>query len=225
MKHSFSNHFEGHLIRHKARAGCEISLQSCSPRWLADGVGWEWTKYRGFIVTHGEIETISTKLNKQVKVAFVYHVCSDGRASLKKWGHQHAPRYEMMKGYDMDASQGVCADNIGALLLHRDGQRAWWTGSLMQAQEAQRVAGLANNGANITVSAACLATIAWALKHPKRGMLFPDDFSLEDSEELLCSIEPFLGKMISVPVPSSVLPPLKQPFIETPTGVLPEEMF
>jgi homospermidine synthase len=145
----------------------------------------------------------------------------------------------MMKGKDMVDSP-VCADNIGALLIHRDGKQvlkrkemlfvlmflfaytqAWWTGSLMQSVEAQRVAGSLNNGANITVSAACLATIAWAVDNPRRGMLFPDDFSLHDSEALLERCAPFLGKMVSVAVEPRLLPPLDQPFVMCNTGILP----
>jgi homospermidine synthase len=115
----------------------------------------------------------------------------------------------------------VCADNIGCLMIAKGGKRAWWTGSLMKATEAQRVSGLTNNGANITVSAACLATISWAMANPNRGMLFPDDLSHVESEQILTLCEPFLGELVSCAVPPDLLPPLNQPFVETNLGVLP----
>ncbi len=115
----------------------------------------------------------------------------------------------------------VCADNIGALIIAKGGKRAWWAGSLMKSTEAQRVSGPLNNGANITVSAACLATIAWCLAHPRRGMLFPDDVPAEDAEKILCLCEPFLGQVVSCEVPAHLIPDLEQPFVETELGVLP----
>jgi homospermidine synthase len=116
----------------------------------------------------------------------------------------------------------VCADNIGALIIAKGGKRAWWTGSLMKSGEAQRVAGSLNNGANVTVSAACLATVAWCLAHPRRGMLFPDDLSDDDSERILRLCEPFLGQLVSCAVPAHLIPDLDQPFVETDLGVLPK---
>ena len=103
---------EQHLIRHKERAGCEVAWQSVTPVWtskkkenpllthgnlllFAGETDYELRKYHGFIVTHGEIETISTALGKNVKVAFVYRVCRDARAGLQKWGHSHAPQYKV----------------------------------------------------------------------------------------------------------------------------------
>jgi hypothetical protein len=56
---------EGHLIHHESRAGCEVSLQSVTPCWI-DKDRYEFRKYRGFVITHGEVETISTKMNKKV---------------------------------------------------------------------------------------------------------------------------------------------------------------
>lgn len=210
---------EGHVIHHADKAGAEVSLASVTPMWTS-ATEWAFGRYRGHVVTHGEVETISAKLGKHVRVAFVYHVCDDGRASLARWGHTHAPAYVMMRGDHMAHGPAVCADNIGALVVTRHG-RGWWTGSLMQSVEAQRVAGPANNGANITVSAACLATVAWCIDHPQRGMLFPDDLSDDDSEALLKRCEPFLGLVVSCAVPSELLPPADQPFVYTRIGELP----
>ncbi len=115
----------------------------------------------------------------------------------------------------------VCADNIGTLVIAKGGKRAWWSGALTKCSEAQRIAGPDNNGANVTVAAACLATVAWALTHPRRGMLFPDDLTDEESELILRSCEPYLGEMVSCAVPPHLVPSLDQCFVETQLGVLP----
>ncbi len=98
---------EGHLIQHKSRSGCEITLTSVTPAWDdRQPDQWNFKPYRGFVVTHGETETISTRLGKEVKVAFVFRVCDDGRRGLARWGHNPAPKYEMMRGSDMDTTRG-----------------------------------------------------------------------------------------------------------------------
>lgn len=127
----------------------------------------------------------------------------------------------MMQGCDVvNTERHVSADNIGALALTRDG-RGWWCGSLCRATDAQRMAGVLNNGANVTVSAACLATVVWALAHPKRGCLFPDDLAPDDAEDILRRCEPYLGTVVSCAVPKHVLPPLDQPFVLVATATFP----
>ncbi len=111
----FSRFFSAPL---QTKAGCEVTLRSATPRWIDERPSeWQWVPYRGFVVTHGEVETISTRLGKQVKVAFVYRVCDDGRRSLAQWGHKRAPRYEMMKGTDMVDDQGAPNRRVVAIVL------------------------------------------------------------------------------------------------------------
>lgn len=127
----------------------------------------------------------------------------------------------MMYGSNVvNTERHVSADNIGALAITRAG-KAWWCGSLCKASDAQRMAGELNNGANVTVSAACLATVAWALAHPRRGCLFPDDLSAAESEEILRLCEPYLGTMVSCAVPDHLVPPLNQPFQLVPIATFP----
>lgn len=95
--------------------------------------------------------------------------------------------------------------------------------SLSKPSDAQRMAGELNNGANVTVSAACLATVAWALAHPRRGCLFPDDLSAEDSEDILRLCEPYLGTLVSCAVPGHLVPPLDQPFLLVPVATFPDD--
>ncbi len=151
----------------------------------------------------------------------MYHTCPDATDSLKRWQHKHAPRYAMMLGTDVvNTERHVSADNIGALAITRAG-KAWWCGSLCKVTDAQRTGGVLNNGANITVSAACLATVAWALAHPHRGCMFPDDLNATDSEDILRACEPYLGTMVSCAVPAHLVPPLDQPFKYVPVATFP----
>jgi len=64
--------------------------------------------------------------------------------------------------------------------------------------------------------------VALSKKEPFALSLRAYSFSIKDEEALLKTIEPFLGKILSVPVPSHLLPPLDQPLLETPLGVLPD---
>jgi homospermidine synthase len=211
-----------HLIVHKDKAGYEMCLQSVTPKWTSQ-TSWELAPYWGFIVTHGEVETISHRLGKQIKCAFVYHTCPDANESMVKAGHKHSASYLMMEGSDVvNTETHVSADNIGALVITKQ-RKAWWCGSLCKATDAQRAGGNRNNGANLTVSAACLASVAWALEHPNRGCLFPDDWTLEESEHILRLSEPFLGTLVSVAVPDHLVPPIEQIPRSVNFGALPSE--
>jgi len=209
-----------HLIVHSNKAGYEVCTQSITPQWISNNE-WRWTKYYGFIITHGEVETISNKLGKQIKCAFVFRTCPEATHALQKWKKERAPVYQMMSGYDIDhsfevletsanaqksvdrkgARSGPPADNIGVLIISKKNKKAWWTGTMMQLNEAQRVSGLNNNGANITVAAGCLSMINWALRYPHKGMLFPDDLDSQSSKDILELSQPFLGQIISQEIP------------------------
>lgn len=116
-----------------------------------------------------------------------------------------------MEGTDViQTTSVVSADNIGALIVTKD-KKAWWTGSLCKSSDAQKAGGERNNGANLTVSAACLASVVWAIENPKRGCIFPDDWTLEESEYILRLSEPYLGTMVSCAVPDDLVPPDQLP--------------
>lgn len=82
---------DAHLIAHGERAGFEVCLRSATPRWTGADT-WQWAPYYGFVVTHGECETISHRLGRNVKCAFVYHTCPDATASLQRWKYDHATK-------------------------------------------------------------------------------------------------------------------------------------
>lgn len=82
---------DGHLITHSLCSGFEVCLQSVTPRWTSQTT-WEFARYSGFVITHGEVETISYRLGRNIKCAFVYHTCPDATESMQHWQQEHALR-------------------------------------------------------------------------------------------------------------------------------------
>jgi homospermidine synthase len=110
-----------HLIVHQHKVGFEVCTQSIIPQWISKNE-WRWVKYYGFIITHGEIETISDKLGKHIKCAFVFRTCPEATRSLQKWKKHRAPTYRMMYGYEINNPpdpEPPPADNIGVLIVSK----------------------------------------------------------------------------------------------------------
>ncbi len=97
--------------------------------------------------------------------------------------HQHILREEI--------TQGV--DELGVLLLgHR--RSAYWYGSRLSIRQARRLAPH-NSATSLQVVAGVLAGLVWALRHPQRGVVEPEDL---DHEQVLAIARPYLGELVGV---------------------------
>jgi len=155
--------------------------------------------YHGFLITHGEAISIADHLtlkdgaqvHYRPTVHYAYYPCDDAVLSLHEaaghnWQlqpHQHILREEI--------TQGV--DELGVLLLgHARG--AYWYGSRLSIRQARRL--LPHNSAtSLQVVAGVLAGLVWALRHPQRGVVEPEDL---DHELVLQIARPYLGELLGV---------------------------
>lgn len=84
-------------------------------------------------------------------------------------------------------------DELGVLLMgHARG--AYWYGSQLSNKEARALAPR-NNATCLQVTAAVMAGLVWAMRHPNQGLLEPDELP---HEELMPMIRPYLGPVAGV---------------------------
>jgi len=192
-------HFPEDARRHDFGCGAAIYL-------LRPGAGTRvrsWTPlegpYLGFLITHGESISIADYLTiaeggrarYRPTCHYAYHPCDDAVLSLhelagKNWQLQSEKRLMMD-----EITGGI--DELGVLLM---GQRrgVYWYGSRLSIEEARRVAPH-NNATSLQVTAAVLAGMVWAIEHPRRGVVEPEEM---DFARILGVARPYLGEMVGV---------------------------
>ena len=84
-------------------------------------------------------------------------------------------------------------DELGVLLMgHARG--AYWYGSRLSIDEAKALAPY-NSATSLQVTAPVMAGVAWALNHPGRGIVEPDELP---HDEMLRLTRPYLGELVGV---------------------------
>jgi homospermidine synthase len=201
------------MLVFKNHAGYEVYTDSVTPVISDSGVFEGWKNYQGYVVTHGETETISRFLGNEVICAFVFRTPPDATESLKKWGKEEAPRYVMMEGRHIEKG----GDTIGVLIRSPSQKKGWWIGSCQTGALAQKLVSPIQNGATVTVAAACLAGIVWAFNNPTRGVIFPEEVG-EDYAQVWEDTRRYMGYVESKEVPWELVADLDvKPKIGSPT--------
>jgi homospermidine synthase len=155
--------------------------------------------YLGFLITHGESISIADYLSVldgdraryRPTCHYAYHPCDDAVLSLhelagKNWRLQDRKRLMMD-----EIVRGI--DELGVLLMGPE-KGVYWYGSRLSIEEARRAAPH-NNATSLQVTAAVLAGIVWAIEHPRRGVVEPDEM---DFQRILEICRPYLGDVVGV---------------------------
>jgi homospermidine synthase len=155
--------------------------------------------YHGFLITHGESISIADYLTLRdgervlyrPTCHYAYHPCDDAVLSLhelagKNWQLQSRKRLMMD-----EIVEGI--DELGVLLLG-PGKGVYWYGSRLSIEEARRVAPH-NNATSLQVTAPVLAGVIWAIEHPERGVVEPEEL---DFARVLEICRPYLGDVVGV---------------------------
>jgi len=153
----------------------------------------------GMVIRHGEAFSISDHLTVfgpdgepryRPTVHYAYCPADAAVASLHEL---HMRNYELQpqrRIMDDDIVEG--RDELGCLLLGHV-LTGWWTGSLLDIDEARRLAP-GQNATTLQVAAAILGAVAWMIEHPNEGVRVPDELPYE---YVLDRARPFLGPVVS----------------------------
>jgi homospermidine synthase len=157
--------------------------------------------YQGMLVTHDEVFSIADYLSLRKEsgqdgspfqyrptVMFVYHACDDGMLSALELEGRGWKMQPSSRRLGRDIADGM--DELGVLLAGH-AKNAYWFGSQLSIQEARGHLEFAN-ATTVQVVAGALAAVAWAIRHPRRGLLEPDQI---DHEECLEVASTYLGKL------------------------------
>ncbi|HJV59762.1 MAG TPA: saccharopine dehydrogenase C-terminal domain-containing protein [Albitalea sp.] len=189
LPHDGARHETGsHASIYLQRPGASTRVRSWTP--LAGPI-------HGFLITHAESISIADHLTLgdprrpvyRPTVHYAYHPCDDAVLSLHElaaldWRIQ--PRQRVMKD---EIVSGI--DELGVLLLgHARG--AYWYGSQLSIEQA-RAACPSNSATSLQVTAAVMAGVVWAMKHPACDVVEPDDLPFD---EMLRLTRPYLGDLV-----------------------------
>jgi homospermidine synthase len=152
--------------------------------------------YQGMLVTHDEVLSIADYFSVRdargfsyrPTVMFVYHPCDDAMLSaleLEGRGWKMQPTSRLLSYDIVDGT-----DELGVLLAGH-AKNAYWFGSQLSIHQARSHVKFAN-ATTVQVVAGALAATVWAIRHPRRGMVEPEQL---DHEECLAVAEPYLGKL------------------------------
>ncbi len=150
----------------------------------------------GFLITHSESISLADyyTVKKYGDVVYrptahyAYHPSDNAVMSIhelagRNWRMQ--PRQRIMMD---DITSGT--DELGVLLAGHK-KNAFWYGSQLSIEEARTLAPF-NNATGLQVTVSVLAGVIWAMEHPDRGLVEPDEL---DYKRILEICRPYLGKI------------------------------
>jgi homospermidine synthase len=153
----------------------------------------------GFLITHSESISIADYLTLgdprqpayRPTVFYAYHPCDDAVLSVhelagRNWRMQ--PEKRLIKD---EIESGT--DALGVLLMgHSKG--AYWYGSMLDIGTTRELCPH-NNATSLQVTAAVVSGMIWAMRHPDRGILEPDELP---HREIMALAKPYLGEMVGI---------------------------
>jgi len=187
---------------HRHGYGCDSAIYLDRPGAATRVRSWTPLEgpYHGFLITHGESVSIADFLTvregdrvvHRPTVHYAYHPCDDAVLSLhelagKGWQLQDR-RHELVDG-EIEAGM----DELGVLLAGH-AKNAYWYGSRLTIGEARSLCPV-NNATSLQTAAGVLGGVIWAMHHPDRGIVDPEDM---DFREVLAVATPYLGEMAGV---------------------------
>ncbi len=198
---SHERHWPADARRHGF--GCDAAIYLERP-----GAGTRvrsWTPlqgpYHGFLITHGEAISIADHLTARdaegavayrPTVHYAYHPCDDAVLSLHELAGRAWRLQDSRRQLDeADIVGGI--DELGVLLAGH-ARNAYWYGSRLSIEQARALAPH-NNATTLQTVAGVLAGVIWAMRHPRAGIVDPDDM---DYAEVLAVARPYLGDMLGV---------------------------
>lgn len=197
---SHERHFPADGCRHGY--GCEAAIYLERPGAATRVRSWTPLAgpYHGFLITHGEAISIADYLTLgegtqpiyRPTVHYAYHPCDDAVLSLfelagREWKLQEKRRILV----DEIDEEGI--DELGVLVMGH-AKNSYWLGSRLSTGMARRLAPY-SSATVLQVTAGVMAGVCWAIEHPDRGVVDPDEM---DFQEVLARCRPYLGEIVGV---------------------------
>jgi homospermidine synthase len=159
-----------------------------------------WTPLSGafhaYLITHTESVSISdfltlkrdNELHYRPTVHFAYHPCEDAVLSLNEFAGKEWTQQQHQRVLFDEITDGM--DELGVLLMGNP-KGAYWFGSQLSIHEARQLAPY-NNATSLQVAIGALSGMIWAIAHPERGIVEPDEI---DFQYIMNIAIPYLGQV------------------------------
>ncbi|WP_434672334.1 saccharopine dehydrogenase C-terminal domain-containing protein [Pseudomonas sp. R1-15] len=152
----------------------------------------------GLMITHHETASTADLLTVKDQrrliyrptLHYAYHPCNDALLSVHELigrGWQTQARQRILNG-EIDSGG---ADALGVLFMGHE-LNAYWFGSVLSIDEARALVPF-NSATTLQVAAGVLSGIVWAVEHPDRGIVEPEQL---DHERVLEVARPYLGTLV-----------------------------
>jgi len=155
----------------------------------------------GMVIRHGEAFSISDRLTvwddgKVIYRPTVHYAYCPSDAAVNSLHELEMRQYKIQEKLRIMNDEIISGrDELGVLLMGHD-FKSWWTGSVLDIEEARRLVPH-QNATTLQVAISVVAAAIWMIKDPRSGFLLPDDV---DHEEILKTATPFIKPFISQPV-------------------------
>jgi homospermidine synthase len=151
----------------------------------------------GHNIRHGEAYSISKFLTSKDEkyrptVYYCYQPTDAAVASMQEVranDYRPLPRQRVI--YDNEIVSGC--DALGVMIGGYDDDHVWWTGSILNIEDAKKLVPL-QNCTSIQVAIGLVAGIMWAIENPDEGVCRPEDLP---HEYVLKIAKPYLGSFVS----------------------------
>ncbi|AMO25181.1 homospermidine synthase [Ramlibacter tataouinensis] len=162
-----------------------------------------WTplegSYHGFLVTHAESISIADyftlreggRVAYRPTVNYAYHPCDDTVLSLHELAGRNGQLQQRHRILRDEIDSGT--DELGVLLMGNE-RGVYWYGSRLSIGRARELAPY-NSATSLQVVAGVLGGMVWALRHPRCGVVEPEEL---DHDTVLEVAAPWLGELAGV---------------------------
>ena len=155
----------------------------------------------GFLIPHGEANTLSKYLSTETYTPDVYYVYHPSDVTIRSIDILKKRKYHQQKYIHsvLDQTQLYHRgyDSVGAYLIFgEEVPFGWWIGTVLSVSDVKKM-GLKYAGpTEVQVAISYLSCIKWMLENPREGICSPEDLP---SEYILELCMPYLGKFYSRP--------------------------
>jgi homospermidine synthase len=190
-------HFPADGARHSKGSGCAIYLK----RPGASTRVRSWTPmagcFHGFLITHSEAISLADyytvkeggKVVYRPTSHYAYHPSDSAVLSVHEFAGRNWHLQDRKRIMLDEITEGI--DELGVLLAGH-AKNAYWYGSQLSIAEARKLAPY-NSATSLQVTVSALAGMIWAMEHPERGVVEPDDM---DHRRPLEVCMPYLGSVV-----------------------------
>lgn len=169
----------------------------------------------GMVIRHGEAFSISEYLSVIDNGKTVYrptvhyaYCCSD--MAVNSLHELEMRQFELQKRHRIVNDEIVSGrDELGCLLMGHD-FNSWWIGSLLDIEEARKLAA-GQNATTVQVAIGVIAAVCWMIKNPNEGVCLPDHLP---HKEILRVSKPYLRPFTSKAVDWTPIKDRKNMFLD-----------